>query len=434
MIDAKVFNRRRQDLMQLMGDGVAVIATSREAKRNRDVLYRFRPDSDFYYLTHFPEPEAVAVLSPGREQGEFVLFCRDKDPERERWDGQRAGMEGAVEKYGADDAFPIDDIGEILPGLLENHPKVYCNVGIYPEFDVKLLNWVNEVKSKAQTGVSAPHELIDLAYILHELRLIKQTEEITVMKRAARISANAHRAAMRACRPGMMEYEVEAELLYHFRLAGSQYPAYPAIVAGGRNACVLHYIENSAPLQDGDMLLIDAGAEIDCYASDITRTFPVNGKFSAPQREIYTLVLAAQAAAMESIRAGVTWDAPHNAAVNTIIQGLIDLKLLTGSPDGILESGDYRRFYMHRTGHWLGMDVHDVGDYKIDGQWRQLEPGMTLTVEPGIYIPDDDDIDPRFRNIGVRIEDDVLIQREGHMVLTKDAPKRIDDIEAIVGS
>ena len=434
MIDPKVFNRRRQDLMQLMGDGVAVISTSREATRNRDVLYRFRPDSDFYYLTHFPEPDAVAVLSPGREQGEFVLFCRDKDAERERWDGKRAGMAGAVEQYGADDAFPVDDIGDILPGLLENRPKVYCNMGIYPEFDVKLLNWVNEVKSKAHSGVSAPHEIIDLAHILHELRLIKQTEEITVMKRAARISATAHRAAMRACRPGMMEYEVEAELHYQFRLAGSPYPAYPPIVAGGRNACVLHYIENSSPLHDGDLLLIDAGAEIDCYAADITRTFPVNGKFTAPQREVYSLVLAAQEAAIEKTRAGVPWNEPHDAAVKTIVEGLIDLKLLTGSVDENLESGDYRRYYMHRTGHWLGMDVHDVGDYRIDGQWRQLEAGMTLTVEPGIYIPDDEDIDSRFRNIGIRIEDDVLIQRDGNMLLTKDAPKRIDDIEAIVGN
>lgn len=433
MISAKVFNRRRQDLMQLMGDGVAVISTSREATRNRDVLYRFRPDSDFYYLTHFPEPHAIAVLSPGREQGEYVLFCRDRDPQREKWDGSRAGVSGAIEQYGADDAFPIDDIGDILPGLLENRKKVYCNVGIYPEFDVKLLNWVNEVKSKSQAGVSAPHEIVDLGHVLHELRLIKQTEEITVMKRAARITASAHRAAMRACRPGMMEYEVEAELQYQFRLAGSDYPAYPPIVAGGRNACVLHYIDNAAPLQDGDMLLIDAGAEIDCYAADITRTFPVNGKFTAAQRNVYSIVLDAQAAAIDKTRAGVPWNEPHDAAVKTIVEGLIDLKLMTGSVEEICESGGYKRFYMHRTGHWLGMDVHDVGDYKIDGQWRQLEPGMTLTVEPGIYIPDDDDIDPHFRNIGIRIEDDVLIQRDGHMILTKDAPKRIDDIEALVG-
>ncbi len=432
MIDAKVFNRRRQDLMQLMGDGVAVISTSLEARRNRDVLYQFRPDSDFYYLTHFPEPNAVAVLSPGREQGEYILFCRDNDPEREKWDGRRAGLTGAVEQYGADDAFPFDDIGDILPGLLENRKKVYCNVGVYPEFDAKLLNWVNEVKSKSMSGVSAPHEIIDLTHILHDLRLIKQTEEINVMKRAARVSTAAHRAAMKACLPGMMEYEIEAELHYQFRLGGSHYPAYPPIVAGGRNACILHYIENKAELKDGDLLLIDAAAEIDCYAADVTRTFPVNGKFSAQQRDVYEIVLAAQTAAIAKTRVGVQWNEPHDVAVKIIIEGLIGLNLLSGSVDEICESGKYRRFYMHRTGHWLGMDVHDVGDYKIDGQWRQLEPGMTMTVEPGIYIPDDEDIDPRFRNIGIRIEDDVLIQRDGQMVLTRDAPKTIDDIEALM--
>jgi len=433
LIEANVFNRRRQDLMQLMGDGVAVIATSLEATRNRDVRYTFRPDSDFYYLTHFPEPNAVAVLSPGRDQGEYVLFCRDNDLEKEKWDGRRTGLSGAVEQYGADDAFPIDDIGEILPGLLENRQKVYCNVGIYPEFDVKLLNWVNEVKSKSMSGVSAPHEIVDLAYVLHELRLIKQTEEVNVMRRAARVSTAAHKAAMRACRPGMMEYEIEAELHYQFRLGGSHYPAYPPIVAGGRNACILHYIENNEALKDGDLLLIDAAAEIDCYAADVTRTFPVNGKFSTQQRDVYEIVLAAQLAAIAKTRAGSPWNEPHDAAVKIIVEGLVDLKLLTGSVEEILESGGHRRFYMHRTGHWLGMDVHDVGDYKIDGQWRQLEPGMTLTVEPGIYIPDDDDIDPQFRNIGIRIEDDVLIQRDGNMILSRDAPKTISDIEALMG-
>lgn len=432
MINKTVFNRRRQDLMQLMGDGVAVVSTALEQVRNRDVLYRFRPDSDFYYLTHFPEPEAVAVLSPGREQGEFILFCRDSDAKREQWDGRRAGLEGAVSEYGADDAFPIDDISDILPGLLENHQKVYCNVGVYHEFDAKLLNWVNEVKAKSRSGVRAPHEIVDLSHILHELRLIKQTEEVNLMKRAAKVSANAHKAAMQRCRPGMMEYEVEAELQYQFRLGGSRYPAYPPIVAGGGNACILHYIENDAELKDGDLLLIDAGAEIDCYAADITRTFPVNGKFSPAQREVYDVVLAAQQAAIDKARAGNQWNEPHEAALQIIVQGLVDLNLLSGSVQENIESEKYRRFYMHRTGHWLGMDVHDVGDYKIDGQWRQLEPGMTFTVEPGIYIPGDDDIEPQFRNIGIRIEDDMLIQRDGHMILTKDVPKAVRDIEALM--
>ena len=432
MIESNVFNRRRQDLMQLMGDGIAVVATSLECRRNRDVIYRFRPDSDFYYLTHFPEPNAVAVLSPGRAQGEFILFCRDRDAERETWDGRRAGLDGAVSDYGADDAFPIADIGDILPGLLENRKKIFCNMGVYPEFDVKLLNWMNEVKAKSRQGVSAPHEIVDLSHILHDLRLIKQTEEVNVMKRAAKVSAAAHRAAMQRCRPNMMEYEIEAELEYQFRLGGSRYPAYPPIVAGGGNACILHYIENNQKLRDGDLLLIDAGAEIDCYAADVTRTFPVNGKFSGPQREIYEIVLAAQAAAIEQTVTGKQWNEPHDAAVRVLVDGLIELKLLDGSRDENLESEEYKRFYMHRTGHWIGMDVHDVGDYKIDGQWRQLEPGMTLTVEPGLYIPGDDDIDPQFRNTGVRIEDDVLIHRDGLTVMTKDVPKQIDDIEQLM--
>ncbi len=432
MISATVFNRRRQDLMQLMGDGVAVISTSSECVRNRDVVYKFRPDSDFYYLTHFPEPDAVAVLSPGREQGEFVMFCRDSDPERELWDGRRAGLDGAVSQYGADDAFPIEDISDILPGLLENHQKVYCNVGVYHEFDAKLLNWVNEVKAKSRTGVRAPHEIVDLSHILHELRLIKQTEEVNLMKRAAKVSAAAHKAAMQCCQPGMMEYEIEAELHYEFRRGGSHYPAYSPIVAGGKNACILHYTENNAELRDGDLLLIDAGAEIDCYAADITRTFPVNGKFSAAQRDVYDVVLAAQLAAIDHAQAGSQWNEPHEAALKVIVQGLIDLNLLHGSVQEMLETEKYRRFYMHRTGHWLGMDVHDVGDYKIDGQWRQLEPGMTFTVEPGIYIPNDDDIGPQFRNIGIRIEDDVLIQREGHMILSKDVPKSVQDLERLM--
>ncbi|MDJ0958060.1 MAG: Xaa-Pro aminopeptidase [Arenicellales bacterium] len=434
MINASVFNRRRQDLMQLMGDGVAVISTSLERQRNRDVLYRFRPDSDFYYLTHFPEPNAVAVLSPGRDQGEYVLFCRDNDVERERWDGRRAGLEGAVADYGADDAFPIEDIGEILPGLLENRKKVFCNVGVYPEFDVKLLNWVNEVKAKSRAGVSAPHEIVDLSHILHELRLIKQTEEVNVMKRAAKVSAQGHKRAMQRCEPGMMEYELEAELQYQFRLGGSHYPAYPPIVAGGKNACILHYIENNSELKDGELVLIDAGAEIDCYAADITRTFPVNGKFNQHQREIYKIVLAAQLAAISRAKTGNLWNEPHETAVRIMVEGLISLGLLKGSFEENLETEEYRRFYMHRTGHWLGMDVHDVGDYKIDGQWRQLEPGMTLTVEPGLYIPDDDNIDPQLRNMGIRIEDNVLIQREGNMVLTKEVPKKIEDIETLMAS
>ncbi len=416
--------------MQLMGDGIAVITTAPERSRNRDVLYPFRPDSDFYYLTHYAEPEAIAVLCPGRAQGEFVLFCRERNPDREVWDGKRAGVEGAVEIYGADDAFPIDDVDEILPGMLENQGKVYGNMGYYPEFDMRLLNWINEVKGKARTGVHAPSELVDLSHILHELRLIKRSEEVALMKRAARISAAAHRRAMQHCQPGMMEYEIQAELEHEFRRGGSLSWAYPPIVAGGVNACTLHYIDNNGALNDGDLLLIDAAAEVDCYAADITRTFPVNGKFSAAQRDVYEVVLAAQLAAIDTARAGNHWNEPHDAAVRILVQGLIDLKLLEGELDGLIEQQTHKRFYMHRTGHWLGMDVHDVGDYKIDVDWRILEPGMAFTVEPGLYLPDDEDIDSALRGLGVRIEDDILINRQGNTVLSKDAPKTVADIES----
>lgn len=435
MLDPKVFNRRRQDVMQLMGGGVAVIPTSPECVRNRDVLFPFRPDSDFFYLTGYPEPEAVAVLCPEREQGEFVLFCRERDEERETWDGKRSGLDGAVSEFGADDAFPIDDIDEILPGLLENRSKVFCTVGSHKDFDVRLLNWLQEVKSKsARSGFTAPNEIVDLGHILHELRLIKRTEEVNVMKRIAKISASAHRRAMEICKPGMMEYEIAAELEYGFRRAGCESWAYPPIVAGGANACTLHYISNREELRDGDLLLIDAGGELDYYAADITRTFPVNGRFAGPQKAVYEIVLAAQLAAIEKAQVGSHWNQPHEEAVKILVQGLIDLGLLSGEVDGNIEQGTFRKFYPHRTGHWLGMDVHDVGDYKVENQWRILEPGMVMTVEPGLYIGGGQDIESRFRNIGIRIEDDVLIQRKGNLVLSAHAPKTMDEIESLMTS
>jgi len=431
-MDLKPFEQRRRELMQHMGEGVAIVPTAPARIRNRDVEYPYRPDSDFYYLTHFPEPEAVAVLVPGRPHGEFILFCRERDAEKEIWDGRRAGLEGARSIYGADDAFPIDDIDEILPGLLENREKVFYSIGRYAEFDARLTAWVNEVRGKSRNGVHAPGEFVDLDHILHEMRLIKRPEEIRLMKRAARISAAGHRAAMRACRPGRYEYELEAELLYEFRKGGSEFPAYPPIVGGGANACILHYRENSAELRAGELVLIDAGAEVDCYASDITRTFPVGGRFGPEQRAVYEIVLAAQAAAIAEVRPGRHWNAPHDAAVRVLTEGLVELGLLRGDVDGLIESGAYRRYYMHRTGHWLGMDVHDVGDYKVADQWRELEPGMTLTVEPGLYIAAADDVPAGFANIGIRIEDDVLVTRDGVEVLSRDTPKRIDDIEALM--
>jgi Xaa-Pro aminopeptidase len=431
-MDMKIFQKRRATLMSHMGGGVAILPTAPVRVRNRDVYYPYRADSDFYYLTHFPEPEAVMVLVPGREHGEYILFCRERNPEKETWEGRRAGLEGAREIYGADDAFPIDDIDEILPGLLENRDKVFYSMGRDPDFDAHLMNWVNEVRAKSRNGVHAPGEFVTLDHILHEMRLFKGPEEIRLMKRAAKISANAHRRAMQTCKPGMMEYEIEAELLYEFKKGGSPFPAYPPIVGGGANGCILHYTENNAELKPGDLLLIDAGAEIDGYAADVTRTFPVSGRYSGEQRAIYELVLAAQQAAIEQVRPGKHWNDPHENAVRVLTQGLKDLGLLNGAVDGHIENGDYKRFYMHRTGHWLGMDVHDVGDYKLDDTWRLLEPGMVLTVEPGLYIAAAQDIPEGFRNIGVRIEDDVLVTRDGNEVLSRDAPKAVDEIESLM--
>lgn len=432
-MDKPLFAKRRAELMSQMGGGVAIIPTSPVCNRNGDVDYVFRPDSDFYYLTQFPEPEAVAVFVPGREHGEYILFCRERNPEKEIWDGIRAGQAGACEIYGADDSFPIDDMDDILPGLLENREKVFCNMGRFPDFDHRLMAWVNEVRTKARNGVHAPGEFVDIDHILHEMRLIKRSEEVRLMKRAAKVSAKGHERAMKACKPGMLEYELEAELFYEFNKGGSRAPAYPPIVGGGANGCILHYIENNAKLNDGDLVLIDAGAEIDGYAADITRTFPVNGKFSKEQKLLYELVLKAQLTAIDEVKPGNHWNDPHDAAVRVLASGLRELGLLNGSTDELVENGHYKQFYMHRTGHWLGMDVHDVGDYKIDNAWRMLEPGMALTVEPGIYIAGGDKtVDKRWWNIGIRIEDDVLVTQQGNDVLSKDIVKTVDDIEALM--
>jgi len=432
-MDQTPYARRRRDVMQQMAGGVAILPTALQRTRNRDIHFPYRPDSDFYYLTHFPEPEAVAVLVPGRAHGEFLLFCREKNREKEIWEGRRAGLEGARETYGADDAFPIEDIDEILPGLLENRDKVYYSMGRNADFDARLMGWVNEVRGKARNGVHAPGEFVDLNHILHEMRLFKSADEIRLMKRVARASAAAHRRAMQACRPGMMEYEVEAELLYEFRKGGCQYPAYPPIVGGGANSCILHYNDNNAELRKGDMLLIDAGGEYDGYAADITRSFPVSGKFTPEQRDVYEIVLAAQRAAIDQVKPGRHWNEPHDAAVRVLTDGLVQLKLLKkGSVDAHIEDGSYKRFYMHRTGHWLGLDVHDVGDYKVHDQWRMLEPGMVLTVEPGLYIGEADDVPKGLHDIGVRIEDDVLVTREGHEILSKDTPREVSEIEALM--
>lgn len=429
------YRRRREELMAMMGDqAVAVLAAAPEQVRNRDVHYPYRQDSDFFYLTGFAEPDAVLVLAPGREQGSYILFNRERDPDREVWDGPRAGQDGACDRFGADDAFPIDDIDDILPGLLEGRQKVYGSLGQHPEMDQMLFGWVNQLRARSRLGVRAPDEFVSLEHLLHEMRLFKSPAELAQMREAAAVAATAHRRAMQRCRPGLFEYQIEAEFHAVFRDHGGEH-AYPPIVGGGRNGCILHYIDNRAELRDGDLLLIDAGCELNCYASDITRTFPVNGRFSGEQRAVYEIVLAAQQAAIEATRVGHHWNRPHEQAVRLLVQGLVDLGLLEGDVDGLIEQEAYRPFYMHRTGHWLGLDVHDVGDYKVDGHWRELEPGMVVTVEPGLYIADTiPEVDPRWHNIGVRIEDDVVVGRDGPEVLSLDVPKAIDDIEALMRS
>jgi len=435
MITQKEYGRRRRQLMRMMGKGsIAIIPTSSEQVRNRDVEFPFRADSDFYYLTGFNEPDAVAVLVPRRSHGEYLLFCRERDPELETWTGRRAGTEGAVGEYGADDAFPIGDIDEILPGLLEDSEQVFYTMGSRPEFDKSVMEWVNRIRQGSRRGARTPDKFVALEHLLHDMRLYKSPAEVRAMRAAARVTCSAHRRAMQATRPGLHEYQVEAELLHEFRAAG-MVPAYPSIVGGGANGCVLHYTHNSDPLQDGDLLLIDAGSEYDCYAADVTRTFPVSGSFSKPQRALYEVVLAAQTAAIEQVRPGNHWNAPHEAAVKVLTRGLVRLGILKGKPSELIRSEAYRRFYMHRTGHWLGMDVHDVGDYKVGDEWRVLEPGMVLTVEPGLYIPaGSKGVAKKWWNIGIRIEDDVLVTRKGPEVLTAAAPKNVADIEALMAA
>ena len=430
------FLKRRQRLLHMLGSSdIAILPAAPERTRSRDVEHHYRSDSDFFYLTGFPEPEAIAVLLPGRKQGQFVLFCRERDPEMETWNGRRAGLEGAMERFGADDAFPISDIDDILPGLMENKERVYYSMGTHTDLDQRMIEWLNRVRQKARAGVQAPGEFVSLDHLLHEMRLIKSTAEIQKMKKAAKVSAAAHCRAMQVCEPGLMEYQLEAELLYHFMVNGCRHAAYPSIVGGGENGCILHYTENESELQDGDLVLIDAGGEYDNYAADITRTFPVNGKFSANQKLLYEIVLAAQKAAIDKVQPGNHWNEPHEAAVKVLTKGLIKLGLLKGTPAKLIKEGVYRRFYMHRTGHWLGMDVHDVGDYKLDGDWRIFEPGMVLTVEPGLYIASGSKgVAKKWWGIGIRIEDDVRVTRNGHEVLTSGVPKEVDEIEALMAA
>ena len=414
-----------------MRAGVAVVPTAPERIRNRDTHYPYRFDSHFYYLTGFAEPESVVVVVAGA-QPRSILFCRDRNEEREIWDGFRYGPGAARERFGFDEAYAIEELDARLPGLIENQPALYYPVGADAAWDARAMQWLNAVRARARAGAAAPERLQDVRALLDEMRLVKDAHEVAVMRASARIAAGAHRRAMQAARPGKYEFEIEAELAYEFRRGGAQFPAYWPIVAGGANACILHYVSNDAVLRDGDLLLIDAGCELHGYASDITRTFPVNGRFSGPQRAVYDIVLAAQLEAIRAVRPGASWNAPHDAAVRVLAQGLIDLRLLKGSLDAVLEKETYKRFYMHRTGHWLGLDVHDAGEYKRAGEWRPLVPGMTLTVEPGLYIRAADDVPESLRDIGVRIEDDVLVSDAECEVLTAEAPKAPADIEALM--
>ncbi|HIG64422.1 MAG TPA: Xaa-Pro aminopeptidase [Methyloprofundus sp.] len=431
---ASEFNNRRQQLMEQVGhNNIAIIASASVRTRNRDVDYPFRQDSDFYYLTGFNEADALAVFIPGRKQGEYILFCQEFDEKKALWEGAHAGLEGATQDYGADDSFPIDDLNDILPGLLENKNKVFYPMGRDSDLDHHLMEWISLIRSQTRSGINAPGELVSLEHILHEMRLIKSPAEIKLLQKAIDVSAKGHIRAMQRCKPGRYEYQIEGEMVHEFIDHGLRAVAYPSIVAGGDNACILHYTENKAILKEGDLLLIDAGAECDHYAADITRTFPVNGVFSSEQKLLYNLVLDAQLAAMQEIKVNTPWNKAHEASVEVLTRGLVELGLLQGEISTLITDEAYKIFYMHRIGHWLGMDVHDVGDYKINDEWRVLEPGMVLTIEPGLYIPEDcATVDEKWRGIGIRIEDDVLVTEQGYQVLSHAIPKTIAEIEAIM--
>jgi len=414
-------------------NAVAILPSAPTLVRNRDVEHGFRQDSDFMYLSGFNEPDSVIVLVPGRKQGEYVLFCRDRDLKKETWNGRRFGPEGVVEHFAADDAYSIDDLEDILPGLMENRESVYYSIGLNPDFDKHVLKCVNDLRAQSRRGTRAPYEFVSLEYLLHDMRLYKSREEISLMRKAAKVSVQAHINAMKKCKPGLYEYELEAEFLFEFKRNGANW-AYTSIVGGGENACILHYTENNAALKAKELVLIDAGAEYQGYAADITRTFPVNGKYTVPQKEIYEVVLQAQEAAFAKVKPGNHWNDPHDAAVRVLTRGMVEIGLLKGKPAQLIKDGSYMKYYMHRTGHWLGMDVHDVGDYKIDDNWRLLEPGMALTVEPGLYIPAGSRGAKRWWSIGVRIEDDLVVSKDGYDLLTKGLPRTVAEVEAVMAS
>ena len=430
-ITTSEFRRRRSRLMELMApDSIAVLPAAPRLTRNRDTEFPYRQNSDFYYLTGFEEADALLVLAPGREHGEVVLFIKEREERFERYNGELLGPDRASQVLGVDDAFPISDLTDILPGMLEGRERIYATLGEQPDFDKLLLSYVADIRAREAGGAIPPGEFVSLKHLLHELRLIKSAPELRVMREAAAITVAGHVRAMASVAPGMYEWELEAELMYAFMKRGARSPAYPSIVGGGSNACTLHYIDNRARLKKGDLVLIDAGCEYQHYASDVTRTFPVGGSFNRAQQAVYEVVLAAQAAAIDACRPGVVFTEPHGAAVRVLCQGLIDLGVLQGSVDDAIRTDAFLPWYPHKTSHWLGIDVHDVGDYRVDGSWRVLEPGMVLTIEPGLYFRESPV--PRFAGIGIRIEDDVLITRDGHEVLTDAAPKSVGDVERAV--
>jgi len=433
MFNPDVYAKRRTRLLTQMQRGIAIIPNAPEQRRNGDADHPYRFDSSFHYLSGFREAGSVLVLVAGSDETpRSILFCREKDMEREIWDGYRYGPDAAQETFGFDAAYPIAQLDDKLTELMGDQPALFYPLGADNAWDQRILMLRAAVQARARSGIRAPDELRDVRCLINEMRLFKDAHELNILRGAAAISTAAHSRAMRFTRPGKFEYEVEAELLHEFCRNGARDPAYTSIVAGGSNACVLHYIANDAKLHDGDLLLIDAGCELNGYASDITRTFPVNGSFLGAQKEVYEIVLAAQNAAIAAAKPGNDWEAPHNTALQILAQGFIDLKLCHGTVDGVLESGAYKKFYMHRTGHWMGMDVHDVGEYKTGDQWRTLQDGMVLTVEPGCYIRPADDVPIALWNIGIRIEDDIAITATGNEVLTQAAPKTVNEIEEIM--
>jgi Xaa-Pro aminopeptidase len=435
MIQEKEYQRRRQQLMKTAGEGaIIIVCAAPERLRNNDVFYPYRQDSDFLYLTGLQEPEAMLVLIPGEKDGRSILFCREKDPKREMWDGPMVGTQGAVEDYGMDEANAISEVSKLLPDLLHDRERIYYDLGKDVQFDQQLISWLNAFRAKSRRKFHAPDEIIALDHMLHDMRLYKSRPELSAMRKSAKIAAEAHCRAMTVCQPGMNEAEIHAELLHTF-IRHQVEASYLPIVGGGANACVLHYISNRDLLHDGDMLLIDAGAEYDGYASDITRTFPVNGKFSAEQRALYDVVLTAQLEAISLVRTGEQWDDVHDAAVRIATEGMLDLGILKGSLEQALDEESYKDYYVHNTGHWLGLDVHDVGDYQVDGHSRELEPGMVLTVEPGIYIrAGAQSVPKQWRGIGIRIEDNVVVTRDEPRILSSDVPKTISDIEELMAA